>query len=138
MMVKSTMSNRILMIDAERSAYEAAQKMKDNGIDSLIVVENGRATGIVTERDFLERIICAGRDAKATGVKEIMSSPLITGSPNWSLEDAAKLMSAKRIRKLPIVENGALIGILTDTDIMLNVHKLHGEIVKVWEEPDWE
>ncbi len=138
MIVRSIMSSRVLTIEAHESTCDAAQRMKNGSAGSLVVVDNGRAVGIVTERDLVERVICGSRDAKAVSVREIMNSPLITGSPDWTVEEAAKLMSAKRIKRLPIVENGALVGILSVTDIVLNVHKLHGEIVKVWQESRWK
>lgn len=138
MLVREAMTNQVVTIDLKRSVYEAALELRALRLGCLVVTKGEDAVGIITERDIIERLVCKKRDSSATLVEQIMSSPLMTGSPNWALEEAARVMTQHRIKKLPIVERGKLIGILTDTDIMRCAPKLHAECVKVWVEPHWE
>ncbi len=136
--VREVMSKQVVNIDLKRSVYEAALILRARKLGCLIVTENSEAVGVISERDIVERLVCENRDASTTPVEEVMSWPLITGSPNWTLEEAARVMTEKKIKKLPIVEKGEVVGILTDTDIMRSAPKLHAECVKVWVEEQWE
>jgi CBS domain-containing protein len=91
--------------------------MNEFQIGSLIVLEKGKAIGIVTERDFLRRVIGEGKDAKNTRVGEIMTTPLVVVEPSTDLEEAVKLMFQRKIKKLAVVDAKKLVGIVTLTDI---------------------
>jgi CBS domain-containing protein len=95
--------------------------MNENGIGCLVVLENGRAIGIVTERDMLERMIAVSADPVKTLVGEIMSKPAVTVEPETELEEAVELMFKHKIKKLPVVEGSGsetkLVGLVTLTDI---------------------
>jgi CBS domain-containing protein len=86
-------------------------------IGCLIVVKKGKAVGILTERDILKRIISEARDPKTTKVQDIMSKPLIVAESDTELEDAARLMFKMKIKKLPIIHEGKLSGLVTLTDL---------------------
>ena len=117
MKAANVMVKNVLTVDEEASVKEAANIMNRFEIGSLIATRKGKPTGIITERDLLKRIISEGRDAKKTTVKEIMSSPLITISPDKDLERAAALMFEKKIKKLPVIEQKHLVGMVSLTDI---------------------
>jgi CBS domain-containing protein len=91
--------------------------MNQHEIGALIAVKKGKATGIITERDLLKRVIVEAKNAKKTTVREIMSSPLEVISPSMELEEALRLMFAKGIKKLPVVEKNRLVGLISLTDI---------------------
>jgi len=116
--VSDIMIRDVVTIDIGKKVREAVEIMNKKEIGCIIVTKDGKPIGIVTERDVLRKVIVEGRDPKKTRIEEIMSSPLITGSPEMTLEDAAKLLVLKRIKKLPIVEKEKLIGIVTLFDIV--------------------
>ena len=117
MIVKDLMSTNVVSIDSEATVKEAAGKMAQQEIGSLVVMEQNKPVGIITERDLLSRVLALGRNAVATQVKTIMSMPLICGRPDMDVTEATRFMVAKGIKKLPITQEGRLIGILTLTDL---------------------
>lgn len=117
MLVKDVMSTNVVSVDSEASVKEAAGKMAQYEIGSLVVIEQGKPVGIVTERDLLSRVLALGRSAEATQVRMVMSKPLISGGPEMDVTEATRFMVARGIKKLPITKDGRLIGILTLTDI---------------------
>ena len=90
--------------------------MEDAGIGCVVVMENNVAVGILTERDFVRRI-AAPEKSLSTPVKEVMSSPLIVISPDETVWELAELMKERRIHKVPVVNEGRLVGIATSTDL---------------------
>jgi len=117
LIVKDLMSTNVVSIDSEASVKEAASKMAQQEIGSLVVEEQGKPVGIVTERDLLSRVLALGRNADATQIKTIMSKPLMCGQPGMDVTEAARFMVARNIKKLPITQDGHLVGILTLTDL---------------------
>ena len=115
--VKDVMVADLVTVKADISVKKAVKVMNDFEIGCLIVVENGEAVGIITERDILKRIVVEGRDPEKTLVGEVMSKPLIVTSPETSLEEAIESMFKHKIKKLPVVEGGKLVGLVTFTDI---------------------
>ena len=112
--VKDVMVTDLVTVKADISVKKAVKVMNDFEIGCLIVVE---AVGIITERDILKRIVVEGRDPEKTLVGEVMSKPLIVTSPETSLEEAIESMFKHKIKKLPVVEGGKLVGLVTFTDI---------------------
>lgn len=111
------MVKEVISIDLEASVKDAAYMMAQNEIGSLVVTEKRKPVGIITERDLLSRVLSTGKNAEATMVKAIMSKPLICGNPEMNADEAARFMVNKKIKKLPIIEGGRLIGIMTLTDL---------------------
>lgn len=111
------MIKEVISIDLEASVKDAANLMAQKGIGSLVVTKERKPVGIITERDLLSRVMATGKNAEATMVKAIMSKPLICGNPEMNADEAARFMANKKIKKLPIVEDGQLIGMMTLTDL---------------------
>jgi len=116
--VGDIMTRDVVTVSLGRTVQETVEIMNEKEIGCVVVVKDNIPVGIVTERDILKKIVVEGKDPKKTKIEEIMSSPLITGTSDMTLEDAAKLLVLKRIKKLPIVEKGKLIGIITLFDIV--------------------
>lgn len=117
--VKEIMTREVCTVNKDDSLLEAAKKMLEYGVGSVVVVENGRPVGIVTEKDILYKVVSKNRIPSEVKVGEIMSTPLITIRPTTSLREAADIMRKRGIRRLPVVDNnGNLIGIVTDNDIL--------------------
>lgn len=116
--IKDVMVHDVKTIDKGESVSSAASIMSTFNIGSLIVMENDKPVGIITERDILKKVVAPGRNPKATKVHEVMSRPLVVGDPDMDLEYAAKYMVSKDVKRLPIIERGKLVGIVTLTDIV--------------------
>ena len=108
----------VLEIDAQASVFEAVQLMVEMNVGSLLVTERGEVTGIVTERDYLRRVALEGRTDRETAVREIMSSPLIVATADTSIDECMALMTDRRIRHLPVVEEGTVVGLVSIGDLV--------------------
>ena len=122
MYVKEVMVQEVIKVRVDATVKEAVEIINKHEIGCLIVTKNGETIGIMTERDVLKRVIPKSKNPEKTKVSEIMSTPLIVGGPDMYIEDAARLMFKKNIKKLPIMENGKLVGLLTLSDIARIVH----------------
>jgi CBS domain-containing protein len=103
-------------VDTEDPVRTAIQLMADHFVGALPVLSGGRLVGIVSERDYARKVVLLGRNSTETTVATIMSSPVIQVGPQNSVNDCMKLMTDKRIRHLPVVENGELIGVISIGD----------------------
>lgn len=115
--VRDVMVQEVVTVDENASVKEAVDILNELQIGSIIVLENGKAKGIITERDFLRRVIAEAKDVMNTKVKEIMTTPLVVVEPGMDLEEAVKLMFQNKIKKLAVVDANKLVGIVTLTDI---------------------
>jgi len=124
--VRDWMSKPVVVIDADSNVKYALTLMRRRKIHSLVVATSDKnpTYGIVTTTDIRDKIVAAGRDPSVTTVGEIMSGPIVTGNPDWTLIECSQLMQEKRIHHLPIAdESGALIGLISATDIFMAVEE---------------
>jgi len=106
-------------IASQASVRDAADAMRDSGMGSLIVLDvDGHPIGMLTDRDLVERVIAESRDAGTTSVADIMSSPLHTASPDDPFDRVVQVMAAKGVRRVPIVRESALTGVVTLDDAL--------------------
>jgi CBS domain-containing protein len=105
-------------IDPEASVLDAIRQMAENHIGALLVMQQGKLIGVLSERDYARKVVLMGRSSTSTAVREIMSSPAITIDPHSSVDDAMRLMTEKRIRHLPVVQGGAVTGLLSIGDLV--------------------
>lgn len=115
-LVSNIMRHQVITVDSSVSVSDAAKVMEDTGVGCVIVVEKGIAIGILTERDFVRRVV-AHTKPPSTPVKEVMSSPLIVINPDESIWELAEIMKLRRIHKVPVVRENTLVGIVTTTDL---------------------
>lgn len=115
--VEDVMVKEVITIDENSTVKEAAEVMNKFEIGCLIAIRKGKAVGIMTERDLLKRVVAEVRDPAVTKVKDIMSSPLVVVEPSTDLEEAVKLMFHMKIKKLPVVDEKRLVGLISLTDI---------------------
>ncbi|MCG7844547.1 MAG: CBS domain-containing protein [Methanomassiliicoccales archaeon] len=117
-LVREIMSSKPRTGRPDMTVKEAAALMLREGVGSLVILEAREPVGILTERDLLYKVVAVGKIPSRTKVEKVMSSPVITVSPGSMVSLAAKRMSDLHLRRLPVVENGKLIGMLTEKDIL--------------------
>ncbi len=116
--VEEVMSRKPRIGTPDMSVRQAAQMMRNEDVGSLIIVDKNEAVGMLTERDLLEKIVSVGRSASRTKVRSVMSHPLVTVGPKETIINAARMMATLKLRRLPVVSRGKLIGILTEKDVL--------------------
>ncbi|QHQ61670.1 CBS domain-containing protein [Anaerocolumna sedimenticola] len=119
MKVKDIMSKDIASVKSDDSIASAARLMKQYNVGSIPVCSQDKIVGIITDRDIAVRSVAAGQDATKQKVRDIMTTDPTVGSPEMNVNDAAQIMSDRQIRRLPIVENNSLVGIVALGDISL-------------------
>ena len=116
--LEDVMVRKVVSVKGTMTIENAVKLMNDHGIGSLVVIENGKPAGIVTERDMLTRVLLVSKNPKKTKVSQIMSQPLIVGTTKMKLEEAVRLMIEHKIKKLPVTKDGNLVGLMTLTDVL--------------------
>jgi CBS domain-containing protein len=108
----------VLKIDASATVFDAIKKIVDKNVGSILVTEGEEVVGIMTERDYLRKIAVLGRTSHETLVSEIMTSPLVYVTPETTIEESMAIMTDRRIRHLPVVENEDVVGIISIGDLV--------------------
>jgi CBS domain-containing protein len=104
-------------ITPDLSAYECALKLADRKVGSLLVIENGKLIGIVSERDILKKIVALHQNSKEVFVSAIMVKEVVTVKPTTTVQEAMRIVTEKRIRHLPVVDEGRLVGVISIGDL---------------------
>ncbi len=107
--------------DPDRSVLDAIKLMAEKGVGALVVVEDGRVVGIVTERDYARKVILEGRSSRETPVREIMTTRVICTHLTNTAEECMAVMTDKRVRHLPVMEDGQLVGIISIGDLVKSI-----------------
>ena len=108
----------IISITRDASVFDAIKLMADRAVGSLLVMENEKLIGIVTERDYARKVILKGRSSETTKVEEIMSTEVLTSTTVQSVSECMTLMTEKRIRHLPVVDGNKVIGLISIADLV--------------------
>jgi CBS domain-containing protein len=118
--IEDIMSHKVLTVAPESSATDAARLMQKNNIGALPVVSGSQMVGILTDRDIVTRGVAAGRDPNTLPVSQVMTQPVVCGSPSMDLGAATNLMAEKQVRRLPVVQGEQLVGFVSLGDIAIN------------------
>jgi CBS domain-containing protein len=110
--------SEVWSIAPSSSVFEAIKLMAEKGIGALVVLENGKLVGMLSERDYARKVILKGKSSRETQVGEIMTEDVITVSPETTIEGCMRLMTDHRVRHLPVMEEGKLIGIISIGDVV--------------------
>ena len=134
--VREVMTPGVRTVSPAQTLAEAAEVMKSEDVGSVPVVEEGRLAGIVTDRDIVTRAVAARRDPQTVKVDEVASRDLVTVEPEQDLDEALALMARHQVRRLPVVEEGRLVGMLAQADVALEAkEKKVGETVEEISQP---
>ena len=134
--VRDAMTEDPRSIDASASVVEAAQLMREQHIGSLPITDDDQLVGMITDRDITTRVVAEAADPQMTSVGEVYSRDLISVEPDKDLAEALQLMARHQVRRLPVVEDGRLVGIVAQADIALRENETKtGELVEAISEP---
>jgi CBS domain-containing protein len=134
--IRDTMTTDPRSITPRDAVVEAARLMRDEDIGSLPVVEEGRLVGMLTDRDIAVRVVAEGRSSDSTTVGEVLSPDPVAARPDQDLDEALHLMAQHQVRRLPVVEEDRLVGILAQADVALEEkEKKIGELVESISQP---
>lgn len=138
MLVKEIMIKDVITIHPQNTVYDGCLLYRDKKVGCLVVEDKGTCTGIVTERDIIERTICEGKNPKTTSIQDIMSSNIKTVDALESIESALTLMETHKIKKLPVMNNQNIVGIITVTDISKAKPDISKRFIESWVKPRWK
>ena len=134
--VKDVMTSNPTTVQSDATVVEAARIMRDQDTGIVPVVENDRLVGTVTDRDITVRVVAEGRDPESTTVREIASTDVVSVEPQQDLSEALRLMAEHQVRRLPVVENDRLVGIVAQADVAREADDAQsGELVEEISKP---
>jgi len=136
--VRDAMTEEPRSIGASASVVEAARLMREGHIGSLPVTEDERLVGMITDRDITTRVVAESAAPETTSVGDVYSRDLISVEPDHDLDEALELMARHQVRRLPVVENGRLVGVVAQADIALKDNERTGELVGAISAPSEE
>jgi len=110
--------HEVWKVDLNATVFEALRLMAEKEVGALVVMDGDKIAGIISERDYARKVVLLGRTSPHTLVKEIMNSPVAYTQPEQPIEECMAIMTDKRIRHLPVLQNGELIGIISIGDLV--------------------
>jgi CBS domain-containing protein len=129
--ITELMSPNPCAIDAEKPVAYAARMMKEEDVGLAPIVEGDRLVGTLTDRDIVTRVVAEGKDPLSVSVREVASTSLVTVDPEQDLGEALRLMASNQVRRLPVVEDGRLVGVVSQADVAREAKdKQTGELVE--------
>ena len=113
--------HKVFSLPPDATVYEAIKIMAENSVGALLVMEGEKLVGIISERDYARKVILKGKSSKETAVREIMTSPVQVVVPDCTVGEAMSIMTNKRIRHLPVLEEGKVVGVVSIGDLVRSI-----------------
>lgn len=121
-------------VSPDDSVFQAMSVMAEKDIGALVVIGGETLVGIVSERDYARKVVLQGKSSKDTPVRDIMSSPVVSVSPNHTVDDCMRIVTTKRIRHLPVVQSEKVVGVVSIGDLVQKVISTQGETIQYLQE----
>ncbi|SDX79510.1 CBS domain-containing protein [Flavobacterium degerlachei] len=128
--ILSSKGNEVYSIVSTITVYDAIKVMGEKNIGAVLVIEDSALKGVLSERDYARKIVLKDKSSKETLVHEIMATNIITVKPTDNLEYCMELMTTKRVRHLPVVENNVVIGIISIGDVVISIIEVQKDTIK--------
>ena len=125
---------RVWSIDPEATIYDAIALMAEKSIGALVVIADERLVGIISERDYARKVVLQGKSSKDTRVGDVMSSPVFSVGPNHTVDDCMRVVTTKRIRHLPVVQDEKVVGVVSIGDLVRRVISTQSETIQYLQE----
>jgi CBS domain-containing protein len=119
--ILKTKGTDVWCVEPDATVFDALQRMAEKEVGALVVMQGGQIVGLISERDYARKIVLHGRASPTTLVKEIMTSPVVYIHLDQAIEECMSLMTEKRTRHLPVIENGKLVGLISIGDIVKSI-----------------
>ncbi len=116
--VGDVMTRAVIYVKPSDNIRKVAELMREHDIDSVLVMENKKGVGILTDTDIIQKVVASGQDPAIVNVNKIMTSPLVTIEPDADIDDAAKMMSEQKVKRLVVTRNNNIVGIISEDDIV--------------------
>lgn len=128
--ILSTKGKEVYSILSTNTVYEALTVMSEKNIGAILIIEDGILKGVLSERDYARKIVLKAKSSKKALVHEIMESDVVTVKPSDNLEYCMELMSIKRVRHLPVIENNTVIGIISISDVVKAIIEIQKDTIQ--------
>jgi CBS domain-containing protein len=125
--------HHVWSVSPDESVLRAISLMADKGIGALLVIADGALVGILSERDYARKVVLRGRSSKDTPVRDIMTSPVVFVGPDHTVDDCMRIVTARRIRHLPVVQGDTVLGVVSIGDLVRRIISTQGEIIQYLE-----
>jgi CBS domain-containing protein len=119
--ILTTKGNEVWSIGPDESVYDAMKLMAEKGIGALLVMEGAKVVGVISERDYARKVILQGRASRTTRVREIMTVQVLYADPDQNIEECMALMTEKRVRHLPVMDKGQVVGVISIGDLVKSI-----------------
>jgi CBS domain-containing protein len=126
--------HHVWSVSPDESVFQAISLMADKGIGALVVIAAERLVGIISERDYARKVVLHGKSSRDTPVRDIMTSPVVSVSPDQTVDDCMRLVTTKRIRHLPVVQGEKVVGVVSIGDLVQRVISTQGETIQYLQE----
>jgi CBS domain-containing protein len=121
-------------VSPDESVFQAISLMADKGIGALVVIAAETLVGIISERDYARKVVLHGKSSKDTPVRDIMTSPVVSVSPDQTVDECMRLVTTRRIRHLPVVQSEKVVGVVSIGDLVQRVISTQGETIQYLQE----
>jgi CBS domain-containing protein len=119
--ILTTKGNEVWSIEPDASVYDAMKRMAEKGIGALLVMDGAKVVGVISERDYARKVILQGRASRSTRVREIMTGHVLYAELDQNIEECMALMTEKRVRHLPVMEGGEVVGVISIGDLVKSI-----------------
>jgi CBS domain-containing protein len=122
--------NQVWWLGPDATVYEAIALMAEKGVGALVVLEEERLAGIISERDYARKVILKGHSSKETLVRDIMSTDLVTVTPEHTIAECMRIITDRRVRHLPVLERGAVAGMISIGDVVRAIISAQADTIR--------